>query len=37
VFVVIVTIMTITRTSIGRANSYCDHNDNDGEVYMQFS
>jgi hypothetical protein len=36
VLAVILTIITITRRSIGRANSYCDNNDNDGEVYMQF-
>jgi hypothetical protein len=34
VFVVTVTLMTVTRRSIGSANSYCDNNDNDGEVYM---
>jgi hypothetical protein len=34
VFVVIGTIMTIMWKSIGSANSYCDNNDNDGDVYM---
>ena len=31
---VIVTIMTIIGRSICRANSYCDNNNNNGEVYM---
>jgi hypothetical protein len=34
VFVVIVTIVTVTKRSIGSSNSYFDINDNDGEVYM---
>jgi len=34
VLVVIVTIMTITWRSMGSANSYCDTNDNNGQVYM---
>ena len=32
---VIVTIMTITGRFICSANSYCDNNDNNGDVYMQ--
>ena len=31
---VIVTIMTITGSSICSANSYCDNNDNNVEVYV---
>jgi hypothetical protein len=33
-FTVIVTIMTIMVSYICSANSYCDNNDNNGEVYM---
>jgi hypothetical protein len=32
---VIVTIMTITLSYISSANSYCDNNENNGEVYKQ--
>jgi hypothetical protein len=35
VLAVIVTILTITGWFICRANSYCDNNDNNKEVYMQ--
>ena len=31
---IIVTIMTITERSICSPSSYCDNNDNKGEVYM---
>jgi hypothetical protein len=34
VLAVILTIMTITVSFICSANSYCDNNDNNGEVYM---
>jgi hypothetical protein len=34
VLTVIVTIMTIAGRSICSANSHCDYNDNDGEVYV---
>ena len=33
---VIVTIMTITGRSICSANSYCDNNNNNEKVYMQY-
>jgi hypothetical protein len=35
VLTVIVTIMTITVSYICSANSYCDNNDNNVEVYRQ--
>jgi hypothetical protein len=31
---VIVTIMTMAGSAICSANSYCENNDNNGEVYM---
>jgi len=34
VLTVIVEIKTITVSYICSANSYCDNNDNNGEVYM---
>jgi hypothetical protein len=35
VLTVIVIIMTIKAKSICSASSYCDNNDNNGEVYVQ--
>jgi hypothetical protein len=35
VLAVIVTILTITGRSTFSANSYCDNNDNNREIYMQ--
>jgi hypothetical protein len=35
-YAVLIVIVTITGRSICSVNSYCDKNDNNGEVYMQY-